>query len=204
MPAVNGRGSNAGIPSLKRKRQNEEEVLTVGAEVEIIKNFRKNENTAGLQSLMSNKVQSLLFASKSQAKESLTEDQSSSSFGALKDGLKTGVSLSASNLRKNIASSMQKIAPGTLRPTRSSGPVSEVDVLSAKVGVQNKAAVKKAALAGSVEVVKELGAAAGSNKVVASVEVHPVHVAGSRGKGNTNLAGKGNYTKLLFLIFALF
>ncbi|KAG8194545.1 hypothetical protein JTE90_013292 [Oedothorax gibbosus] len=152
IPIVNGTTTNGGTLPLKKKKPNEEEAITLDAEVEIIKNFsKKTENTAGLQSLMSNKVQSLLFASKSQPKP-ITESQSSNNFAS-----KDAVSISASNLRKNIASTMQKIAPvAVLRPTRSSGPIPEVTVLSAKAGMQNKAAAKKTASFNSVEAVAKV------------------------------------------------
>ncbi|CAL1272239.1 unnamed protein product [Larinioides sclopetarius] len=129
------------------------------------KDAGKSEND-GLQFSMSNKVQSLLFASKSQPEQSEIE-RAAAKLDNYKPSDKQ-VSISASNLRKNIASSMLRSKTPeespTPRPTRSSAHTSISE------SSKSTSVLKFARKSKPTPILEETPAE--NNRIVTSVEVH--------------------------------
>ncbi|GBM72942.1 Zinc finger protein 649 [Araneus ventricosus] len=129
------------------------------------KDSGKNEND-GLQFSMSNKVQSLLFASKSQPEQSELE-RAAAKLDNYKPSDKQ-VSISTSNLRKNLASSMLRSkTPEELpmsRPTRSSAQTSVSE------SPKSTSVLKFARKSKPTPILEE--SPAENNRIVTSVEVH--------------------------------
>ncbi|GFR23072.1 zinc finger protein 649 [Trichonephila clavata] len=192
--------TNSTIANAKKRKKLEED-----SKDDEVKCISKNEND-GLQFSMSNKVQSLLFASKSQDKDLLSKDQLEVERNGVLSPTKSDqiklsgnqVSLSASNLRKNIASSMLKGRTSvevSSRPTRSSSAVSLSE--SQKLTTPHKYGRKSKPNAVSGEASSNLNTGE-ENKIVTSVEVHhiDVHLISEKSSKTSETAETGKESSL--------
>ncbi|GIX90712.1 zinc finger protein 649 [Caerostris extrusa] len=163
---IENKKNETNVSSLKKRKIVEEENNN-GA----VKTNNKIESSDKLQFSMSNKVQSLLLSSKSQDAQSEVDKNKSDKNDNLKLSERNQPSLSASNLRKNIASSLLKTKTvddtSNSRPTRNSALTNIVD--SQKSVTVNKIATVKAVSSTTVNGKKSIPSASTAKTSLRSV-----------------------------------